>query len=48
MDVDGRFDVTLGPCDGVSKCAYIKGRLDAHVDARLDGVDGLVPSIRDC
>lgn len=48
MDVDGRFDATLGPCDGVSKFTYIEGGLDAHVDARLDGVDGLVPSIKGC
>jgi hypothetical protein len=47
VDVDGMLDATLGPCDGVSKSGYIKGGLDAHVDARLDGVDGLVPSIRD-
>lgn len=47
MDVDGNLDATLGPYDGISKSTYIEGKLIAGVDVRLDGVDGLVSSIRD-
>ncbi len=47
MDVDGNLDATIGPYDGISKSTYIEGKLDACVDVRLDGVDGLVSSIRD-
>jgi len=47
VDVDGNLDVTLGPYDEVSKSTYIEGRLNAGVDARLNGVDGLISSIRD-
>jgi hypothetical protein len=47
VDVDGNLDVTLGPYNGISKSTYIEGRLNAGVDARLDGVDRLVSSIKD-
>jgi hypothetical protein len=47
MDVNGRPNATLGPCDVVSKPTYIEKGLDASVDVGLYGVDGLVPSIED-
>jgi hypothetical protein len=47
VDEDGNLEATLGPYDGISKFTYIEGKLNASVDARLDGVDGLVSSIRD-
>lgn len=48
MDVNGGSNATQGPCDGVFKSTYIEGGLNATINARLDGVDGLVLSIRDC
>lgn len=45
MHVDGELNVTLSPCDGVSKFPYIEG-LDASVDVKLDGVDGLYYQLR--
>jgi hypothetical protein len=47
VDVDGNLDATLGPYDGISKSTYIEGKLNVGVDVKLDGVDGLVSSIRD-
>jgi hypothetical protein len=46
MDVDGNPNATLGPYDGISKCTYIEGRLNAGVNAKLDGVNKLVSSIK--
>jgi hypothetical protein len=47
VHVDGNLDATLGPYDGIPKSTYIKGKLNASVNARLDGVDKLVSSIKD-
>lgn len=35
MDVNGRPNATLSPCDGTSKYAYIKGGLDVGVNVQL-------------
>jgi hypothetical protein len=48
MAVNDRLDATLGPCDQVSKFAYIDEGLNAGVNVGLDGVDGLVASSKDC
>jgi hypothetical protein len=42
MDVNGGPNATQGPCDGFFKSTYIEGGLDATINARLNGVDGLV------